>query len=305
MTAHLHPHLHKALPAIILTCLGYLSFSIGDTLTKILSADFKTAQIFFVTGVLNVMLVLVIGTHHQGRRAFQTQKWKLQLFRAFCGGISGACSIYAVAHISLAEFYTLIFTAPFWFVILSAIFLKEAITKNRLIAMFIGFSCVLYMFLPGQGLTISLGAMATLLGAFMYAASMTTIRYLGPHESKYLMFLLPNALGILCALPFVTTGFVMPNLDQASLFLCASVFGGFVGFMLIVKGLERASAPSLVAPFHYTQLIYGVILGYVIFDDVPTVNMMIGAFIIAMTGLYLTVSETVKKNKATQKVNAY
>lgn len=282
-----------AAKAILLTCAGYLCFSIGDMLVKSLSSDFSVVQIYFTVATLSACLLLVRGLVRRGPSAFVSTKLHWHVTRGIFGIISSGAAYYSFSQITLAEFYTIIFTAPFWVVILSVLVLKEQVTKPRIIAMVIGFAAVVAMFVPAAGLSLSIGVWMAMLSAFTYSCSMIIVRRLGATESKYLLMLVPNMLGALLTLPFAMDVFVTPTLAQFALFIVVSLIG-VSGFFLVISGMHLAAAPSQVAPFHYTQLIYGIVLGYLVFGDVPSGSIIAGGSVIALTGIYLTLNETRK-----------
>src|SRR5690606_30056073 len=128
-------------------------------------------------------------------------------------------------------------------------------------------------------------------GAFAYSAQLLIMRRIGTGESRFFIFLCGGAVSFLISVPFLFTNFIMPTPQEFALFAFLGVTGS-IGLLAISYAFQTAPSASSIAPYHYTQIIWGAILGYLLFGDVPDSRMMTGAAAIIISGLYLVYGET-------------
>lgn len=276
--------------AIAATAIAYLLFSIGDACTKFVAEKFHFSQIVFTNCTVIITFMVIYGAVRRGRAAFVVHNVKWVLIRASLSVAVGILNILSLPHITLTTFYTLVFTSPFWVAILSAFFLREKMEKEKIIVILLCFCVILFMFRPGSGM-FNIWSLCILAGAFLYSASMIVMRYLGPHESRTMIIISGSVLSILAILPFLPFHFITPSLTDLGVFLVMGVLGS-VGIMCIAVGFQTAPSASTVAPYHYSQMVWGALLGYFIFDEVPEKSTMMGAAVIIGAGLYLIWRET-------------
>lgn len=283
--------------AIVLTCVGFAFFTISDAAVKMLSMRYELLQVLFMGGLTNVFLLSALGLARQGTNAFKTKRLRWHVLRAVVVGSCFGLNVFALETVEMATFYTLVFTAPFWVALLAAFLLKDKIGANRMIAILIGFAAVVYMLRPDGGL-LNLGTVALLLSGFLFACAQVIVRFMGAGENKLLFVLSGSIVNVLIATPFMPALFEMPSLYDFGVVLVFSVTA-CIGMFSIVSGMQMASSASSVAPFHYTQIIWGSLLGYVLFAEVPDPNIIIGSAVLIATGLYVIHHEarTARRNK--------
>ena len=281
---------HQTLIAIIATAAGYLLFSIGDACTKFVAEKFHFSQIVFTNCMVIISFMVIYGAVRRGRAAFVVHNVKWVLIRAALSVVVGILNILSLPHITLTTFYTLVFTSPFWVAILSTVFLREKMEREKIVVIMLCFCVILFMFRPGSGM-FNIWSFCILAGAFLYSASMIVMRYLGPHESRTMIIISGSVLSILVILPFLPFHFILPSLTDMGVFLIMGCVGA-IGIMCVAFGFQTAPSASTVAPYHYSQMVWGALLGYFMFDEVPEKSTMIGATVIISAGLYLIWRET-------------
>jgi drug/metabolite transporter (DMT)-like permease len=283
-------HRKNILIAILLTCVGYAFFNIGDAALKLTAGKFHFSQIFLLNSIVLFVWMAIYGWVKEGRKAFQTKKPKLMLLRASLAQLISLCTITALPHVNLTTFYTLVFTSPFWVALLSAWFMDDKLEKRRVGVILFGFLVVLFIFRPGGGF-FNVWALLVLTSAFIYSCQMLIVRHLGTSESRPFMIMCGSTLSILISLPFLSTHFIWPTPYEWGLFLLMGTTGG-VGLLCISYAFQSAPSASVIAPYHYTQIVWGALLGYFLFNEMPDVETMAGAALIILAGLYLVHSET-------------
>lgn len=282
------PSLRESISAIIYACIGYFLFCIVDTISKFLTHDFPAAQIMGVTGAAGLMLCTLLILIRHGWRGFMTPKWKLYLGRGFFQALATFLVIKALSTIPLADFYGIVFLVPLATTLLACVFLGEKIGIHRIGALLIGFAGV--MVIAGPSFSGGNIGYAYVLGAtFFSCAGGIFVRMIGhePVRERYAFF--PFAFGASFFLPMaVHDGMVMPeNALQIGLFAAIPILV-MTGLICYSVGFAKARDTAAIAPFHYTQMIWGIILGFVIFHDIPTLATLVGsAMIIAAGGIVI------------------
>lgn len=288
-------HSHNMLP-IFLACLGYAVFTIGDTLIKTLTASYHYAQVVFMTSVCLFSITIITGGLLSGRAAFRTQKPWLHAFRGILFLIGYALNIYALKHLPLSTFYAFIFTFPIWSAILASYLLKDHIDARRWIAIIAGFCTVLYMMSPTEAVAHP-AMLAALTSGFLLALSFNLVRGMGQSESRYLFVLSEACFAIVFSTPLMLMNFIAPTTTHALISICIAVCV-LIGMQSLTAAFQKASSAATVASFHYSQMIWGAILGYLFFQEIPTVTTVTGSALLTVIGLFLIYDEYRKSNPA-------
>ena len=283
----------RSLLAIGVICLGYFFFCISDAAVKMVASRYHYAQSLFLLGAMVATFMAVYAYFTQGKSAFVIRNKKWVWFRALLFLIGAVLNIFSLPHVQLTTFYTLVFTSPFWVALLSAFFLKERLDAQRLAVIAFGFAVVLYIFQPGSGL-FNIWTLMVLCGSFLYSCSVIIMRYVGPNESRPMIVISGALLCAVFAAPIALQNWVMPTPYDWGLYIINAVTL-IIGMLSVAYAFQHAPSAATVAPFHYTQIIWGAALGYIVFHDIPGTRVMIGAGLIILAGLYLIYIERKKK----------
>ena len=170
----------------------------------------------------------------------------------------------------------------------SAIFLGEKVGWRRWTAVLVGFIGVVVAMKP-TGASISFGALIAILGAFGSAVLMLVTRELRGTSQTFLAFTQVCGTFLFGAVyaPFVWV--VTPQWSHIGIFLVAGVVS-VCGLLCANRALTLAPA-SVLAPYKYTAILLAALFGYLVFGDVPSLNVIIGAVIIVGSGLYIFMRE--------------
>ena len=289
----------KSRLGILLAVLGFASFSCGDALAKWLSSDYSTVQIVWTTALISALLFLCFSPWLGGiRNTVQTQQKFLHLMRVILNCMLALLVFYSLARISLAQFYPIIFCAPFLSAILAMFVCKEKIGLHRWGAIILGFCGVLIAVRPGVA-PFDWAILTAFCATFCFAGVYILVRKMGEAETPLSLVLFPFLFNTIILSPFALINFVVPSLEDMILFCIAGCF--FAGGLLMVSSAFRIAPASICAPFHYTQIIWGVVLGILIFGDYPDLGIILGSIVIIASGLYLVYRESLAhKNQAKQ-----
>ena len=289
-TSAVAEHKRRTILAIIMTCTAYAAFNIGDAGIKVLAQKFGWAQIMVVNGVMIIAIMVLYGAITQGRAAFKVHNPKWVFIRSIFATCTTIANIICLPHITLTTFYTLVFTSPFWVAILSAIFMGEKLEPRRMTVIFFGFCVIAYILRPGSDI-FSLWSFLALGSAFLYSCSVLTIRYLGTRESRVMIISTGSALGVLVTLPFISGDWVSMSLWDVLLFADMALVGA-IGILCITHAFQTAPSAAVIAPFHYTQMVWGALLGYFLFKEIPGMSTMVGGGLLILGGLCLIYLES-------------
>ena len=281
--------------AIILATFGYFLYSLGDSGNKLMVGEYHAFVILFWGSLFSLMVVGGYGAVKYGGLGFlktYSGNVKFHILRGFASLATGCLVVTALKTIQMDEFYAVIFTSPLWVAVLGRIILKDRINFTRLLALVSGFTIVLFMMRP-DGDMMNFGTLLTAIAALTAASSMILVRCMTPRANDKLLFALTGPfMAVTClGLYLITTDlFVIPKGgDLVVIFLCSIFFS--VGAVATCIAYQSATSASAVAPFHYTQMIWGILLGYALFSDVPTYEVLMGGTLLIVTGVFMIRAE--------------
>ena len=219
----------------------------------------------------------------------RTSRPWLQLGRSALLFGSTALNFYALRYLQLDQAIAIIFSTPFIVAALGGPILGEWIHWRRWTAIIVGFCGVLLVTRPGAG-GIHWAAALSAIGAVCYAIYSISTRILARHDSTDTTNFYSNLVGAILAtmiVPFLWT----PQSDWRVILLMCSMglFSGMGHYLLIIG--HRLAPASVLAPFIYTEIIWMIALGYVVFGDKPNNWTLAGVAVVIASGLYLLYRE--------------
>lgn len=276
----------RPLVGVFYMCIACALFPIMNGFAKVLAATYDPTQVVWFRIVVHLGLVALVFTPRMGLDLFRTRRIGLQFLSSVMMSLSTLFFFSAVKYVGVAEAISISFVAPLLVVFLAWPLLGERITWLRVAAVFVGFAGVLVVIRPGSAV-FQWASILIVGSATCYAMYQIIIRRLAstdhPATSIFYSVLL-GAILLSVAVPFVWSTPATPG-DWA-LLLSLGVLGGF-GHYCVAKALTYASA-NLIAPFNYTQMIGSVIVGYLLFAEVPDRYTWLGTVLIVGAGLLVT-----------------
>ena len=278
---------------ILLALLAYAVYSWGDAAIKALGGGLSIFEIGFYLALVSGTCILLTTPKDERWFDFWRMKrpWAVQA-RAISGVTASVLGVIAFTTIPLAEVYALIFLAPLFVTILSLFVLKEQVGPWRWFAVVAGFAGVMLVVQPGFR-ALELGHFAALVVAFLAAVSVILMRSLSAHETRTTMlgFLILYGL-VFNGVAIALTSFALPTLQEAAILVMAGVFSA-AGNIGMLRATRLAPANQL-APTHYSQIIWAVLIGALIFDEHPDAWSVVGLAIIAGSGLLTMARERIR-----------
>jgi drug/metabolite transporter (DMT)-like permease len=287
----------QRLTGIALMCGAVALFACLDTTAKYLNTQMDTLQIAWARYTSAFVLTLFISNPLTQAGLLRTKQLKLQVTRSLLLVGSTALNFLALRWLQLDEALSIIFTFPFIVAIASGPMLGEWIGWRRWAAICVGFCGVLLIIRPGFG-TMHPAALFSLAATICYGLYAVITRIVARTDSNQTSLFYANFIGALVMQPVIPFVWQTPSSWAIALLLTGTGVLGSLGHFLLISGHKLAPA-SVLSPFIYTQLIWVVIFGYLVFDHVPTGWTMAGAAIVIGSGLYLLYRERKRGQSAT------
>lgn len=279
----------ESLKLIIIILLGWSCLSFADITTKYLSGTFTPNSLLTFSGVFGTILLSSWILYHKGWKGFLSPNWKWLIARGACIGVTATGIVNALALIPIADVYGITFMAPFLILILAVLILKEHVGWYRWGAVTVAFIGAIILATP-QFNTVNIGIVYAMIATVSIGFGVIAIRKIGADEYLPLFILYPY-LGILVAnVPFAIGNFELPPFPALGGFIASSAFV-LGGQLLCTYAISHAKETASLTPFVYVQIIWGVIFGYIIFGDIPTIATTIGLVLIISAGLYMIYRE--------------
>ena len=264
---------------------GVFLLSVMDALSKYAVSQLSIPVLIAARSAVVLGLLLPWVLRSGGWSALRTRRSGAHLLR----GLLAVCSMLAFFEslrlLPLATVIAISFAAPLFMTLLSVPLLKERVGLHRwgaLLAGFVGVSLIVGpQAMDGE---LGLGAGLALVAAFFYAASMTCVRWLSPTESDLAMLVWQNLImGLAGAvgLFFVPLG-VTPGMWPVIALMAVLVL---LGQRCTFRALRLAPV-GVVAPFHYCELLFAALLGWVFWQEWPGPHVWWGALFVVGAGLY-------------------
>lgn len=263
---------------------GVAVFSVHDMVGKVVVEDYPVVQMLAIRSGIALSILVVIAVTRGGMPPLPRAAVPAHVVRLVA--MLGAIFLFftALRQLPLANATAIAFGAPFVMLALSGPILGERVPGRAWAAVAAGFVGVLIIVKPGAH--VQPAALLAVGASLCYALGMLTTRRLGRTESVFSM------LFWMIAGQFVLAVAVMPFVWQPVEGRHWPLLAGLAVLNLLGQlGLVRAfslAPPSAVAPFEYTALLWAALLGFVVFGDVPSVRLWVGAAVIIGAGTYVT-----------------
>jgi drug/metabolite transporter (DMT)-like permease len=278
---------------VLLALAAYAVYAWGDGLIKSFGGELSVFEIGFFNILFASIFLFFLKPEGESWKGFwrMSRPWAVQA-RAFSGVAAGVGSVYAFTTIPMAEVYALMFLAPLLVTLLSIVFLKEQVGPWRWAAVLIGFCGVLLVVRPGFR-ALELGHLAAFIVAFLGASTIILMRSLQEERQTTILGMLAAYSlifnGVAAA---VTSSFTMPGW-QVWVLLALSGLCTAGGHRLQLLA-TRHSPANLIAPTHYSQIAWAVVIGAAFFNEYPDWLSVAGMVIVIASGLLTLVREKIR-----------
>lgn len=269
---------------IAFTIVGGALLTANDAVLKWLTGDYPVGQLLFVRGLFVLLAISLFAWRSGGFALIRFNSFKAQSIRAGFAITSGFCFITGLSFLPLADAIAITFAGPLFITALASPLLGETVGWRRWMAVIIGLFGVLVMIRPTSE-AVQLAALFPLAASLAGALRDITTRRISAQETSMSILCFSTLAVILfglCTLPF---GWSSVSFKDIGLMGLSGIFVGGAHFLLIER--FRWAEAALLAPFKYTNMIWAVIFGFVLWGDLPDSWTLSGAGFVIVCGLYI------------------
>ncbi|WP_421952583.1 DMT family transporter [Pelagibacterium sp.] len=254
--------------------------------------------IFFRSAFALVPVFLILGLRGQLVDGFKTSRLGSHIVRGMLGTGGMILIFFGLTRLPLPEATTINYATPLFIVIFSAVFLREKIRLFRWSAVVVGLIGVIIImwprltFLSSDAGTLgpqAVGALAAFTACMVSATAMLTVRNLVKTERSATIVIYFSLVSTVIGLASIPFGWVPLSLEEALILVAAGICGG-VGQIFLTESYRHAELTT-VAPFEYSSMILSIAIGFVVFREVPTIEMLIGGSIVTAAGIFIIYRE--------------
>lgn len=273
-------------------CAGVACLSANDAVAKTLTADYSPLQILFLRNVIALPFTLLVAFLMGGAPALRSYRPAAHLLRGALWVGATVMFFTSFMHLALAEATALIFVAPVFITVISALFLHERVGRGGWLAVLSGFLGVLVVIRPG-GAAFQPVALLPVATALVYAVLMLSARWVDRRESVWTLLVYLTGAGALLGGLIVPFVWVPVRAEDLWLFAAIALFG--TAGMTMMTQAFRLTPAVVVAPLDYTGLIWAALFGWLIWRESLDAMTLLGAAIIIASGVF-----TIFRTKGTE-----
>lgn len=282
----------RPMRGILFKVASVVTFILMAALIKSVADRVPPGEVVFFRSFFAIPVILVwLGLRKELALGVGTKNPLGHFWRGLIGTSAMGLGFAGLAFLPLPEVTAIGYAAPLLTVIFAAMFLGEVVRGFRITAVALGLVGVLIVLSPrltvaeGSSHAEAFGAMLVLGGAVFAALAQIFVRKLVATERTATIvfwFSCSAARLALLTLPF---GWVMPSATEAAILITAGLLGG-VGQIFLTSSYREADA-SVVAPFEYVSILFALVIGYAVFDEMPTLTMLGGATLVVIAGILI------------------
>jgi drug/metabolite transporter (DMT)-like permease len=261
--------------------LGEALLAVMGGLIKFLSETLSTEQIVFFRNAAGLLILLPLIVN-QGSKLLKTKVWHWHLMRGVVGVSAMYCYFWALGHMPLTEAFLVKLSSPFFMPLIGLLWLGERAGKFSIAAVFVGFTGVACILRPDDS-TFTFIAMVALLGAFLAALAKVTIRRMSGSESSQTIVFYFAMIAALISAP----GTALHWQPVAAPLWGWILLLGLVATLgqLALTHAYRIAPTGKVGVYAYSAVLYGALMGWLIWDEIPLWTTWLGAALIVAAGL--------------------
>jgi drug/metabolite transporter (DMT)-like permease len=269
------------------------AFSFMDLIVK-WSEHYPLGQVLFFRGFFGITIYFFIMPKNRIKNFYLTKRPGLHFLRCLFGLIALIAIFIALRNLPLATVVSISFAAPIFTTIFSIFFLSEKVGFYRWLAVSIGFIGIIVITEPGFG-ALNIYYIYPIIFCLGLSYVAIAIRQLSTTEPVWLIALNFSIVITLASLFTIPFGWVIPSVQDLVLLCMIGFLGGFANLWLSQS--FKLSEVSLVSPLKYLALLFGIIFGYLIWDEIPTIKTLLGALLVVASSLIILRREIYHKKE--------
>ena len=273
------------------------AFSIMDLIVK-WSEHYPLGQVLFFRGFFGVLFYFLIIPKERLHNFYYTKRAGLHFLRSFSGLIALVAIFIALRSLPLATVVSISFAAPIFTTIFSIFLLNEKVGVYRWLAVIVVFIGILIITEPGIS-SLNIFYIFPIIFCIGLSYVAITIRKLSTTDPVWLISLYFSISITLLSLFSLPLGWIMPSIKDFMILAMIGIFGGVANLWLSQS--YKYSEVSLVTPLKYLALVFAIIFGYLIWDEIPTIKSLFGAALVIISTLIIFRREIYKKKTISSK----
>ncbi len=273
--------------------LSVCAFSIMDLIVK-WSDTYPLGEVLFFRGFFGVLFYFFVIPKQRIKNFYYTKRAGLHFLRCIFGLIALIAIFIALRNLPLATVVSISFAAPIFTTIFSIFFLSEKVGFYRWLAVFVGFFGIIIITEPGFS-SLNIYYIYPIIFCLGLSYVAIAIRQLSTTEPVWLISLNFSAAITIVSLFTIPYGWIMPNFKDFFLLSLIGIFGGVANLWLSQS--YKFSEVSLVTPLKYLALVFAIIFGYFIWNEVPTIKTLLGALLVILSSIIIFRREIILKKQ--------
>ena len=276
---------HRPFAGIGLMLLGIALYACSDACIKYLIGSYTLHQTTFLRALSRLIpLLILLFFQKDFSQVFKSDKKIRHAMRLIINLAYTYAFMLSFSLTSLTNVYTISYTSSFFMVLLGALLLKEKVSKEKWIAVFLGMIGICIALQPNINL-FQTGGWIVLVGTWLGALNKIYMRRLAKTEHTLAITLYPNILMLFVSAPFLFSKWTPVPWEDISLFALVGVLTA-TGQYAVAQALRYAKASSL-APIDYSSFLWVILLDFSLFGIIPHLYTLIGIFIIFASNIYI------------------
>ena len=273
---------------------GALSLTINDAMAKYLTQSYPVGQVMALRGLSIIIILIAFLFLMNNLQALKFFCWKGHFLRA--GAMTGSTFLFitGLSLLPITDAIAIAFVAPILTTILGVVVLREAVSWKRWAAIFVGFFGVIIILQPTSD-AFKIAAIAPLVAAAFGAVRDVITRAISGSENS--LSILFTSMLMMTIAGFLTypLGWSVVKPGHIWIFITSSLLVGLAQYLMIEA--FRLGEVALISPFKYSSLLWATLIGLVIWDDLPSKHVVLGALILILSGIYLLRNEVTNGGK--------
>ena len=275
--------------------IGFLFLVSMDSVIKILGETYPVLQLLFLNALFSLIPLFFFICKYHGFRFYKNQNYSFQTIRGIVHTIGFLFVLKGVLLLPLSVVYPVLFTSPLMLLVMSHFFLSDNINLIRVLAILTGFLGVVISAEPfGTNEVSLLGVFFVFLGAFCIAITHLITRKYNHLTSSYSAAFFSMVVSVIIFIFSMKFHFEMMTFSDLMVSLLGGMFAG-IGISAVIYGSQTLPS-SVFGLTSYVQIIFGVLLGWFVFKQLPTLYNYIGILIVISAGIMLFYFDRSSKN---------
>ena len=269
------------------------AFSLMDVIVK-WSEDYPVGQVLFFRGFCGIIPILFLIPKDRYLDFYKTTRPFLHFKRCLAGLIALVSIFVALRNLPLATVVSISFAAPIFITIFSIFLLKEKVGIYRWLAVLVGFVGIIFITEPGFS-SLNLYYIYPIIFCLGLSYVAIAIRKLSSTDPAWLISFFFSFSIMLLSFLSIYQGWILPSLIDLFLLSMVGILGGLANLWLSQS--YKYSEVSLVSPLKYLGLVFAIIFGYFIWNEIPTSKTLLGALLVIFSSIIIFRREMYLKKK--------